>query len=183
MGSLLLLLLLLPPLSHGLSIIVRLGLGLALRLYPYLYPYLWEWDGTMVSEVRIARGNQHLRNAWTEGSWQQNVDCLLLYRPRLVRDQTPNTRRPGSQEACQEGSIHTTHHLKSMLLASTKCSTVLCTLAVPSLSPGPSRPPVPSLARQSHAGQGVQKNFFPRWILIRRRGLVACQARANARRR
>lgn len=30
----------------------------------------------------------------------KNVDCLLLYRPRLVRDQTPNTRRPrkpGSQ--------------------------------------------------------------------------------------
>lgn len=150
LGSLLLLLLLLPLLSYGLSIIVRLGLRLPLRLYPYLYPYLWEWDGTMVSEVRIARGHQHLRNAWTEGCWQQNVDCLLLYRPRLVRDQTPNTRRPGSQEACQEGSIHTTHHLKSMLLASTKCSTMY--IGGPQSQSRSQSPASPSLARQSHAG-------------------------------
>lgn len=54
---------------------------------------------------------------------------------------------------------------------------------VPSLSPGPSRPPSPQSRPPVPRRQGVQeeKNFSPRWILIRRRGLVACQARANAR--
>lgn len=28
------------------------------------------WDGMSIGEVRIARGHQHLRNAWTKGGWQ-----------------------------------------------------------------------------------------------------------------
>lgn len=100
---------------------LRLRLSMPLRLYPYLYPYPWGWMGWDDEYRRGAyrsRPSASAQRVDGKAVGSTNVDCLLLYRPRLVRDQTPNTRRPGSQEACQKGSIHTTHHLKSMLLAS-----------------------------------------------------------------
>lgn len=87
-----------------------------------------------------------------------NVDCLLLYRPRLVRDQTPNTRRPGSQEACQKGSIHTTHHLKSMLLASKKeYRTKVHWWSPVSVLVPVARPESPVPPAQSHAGRACKE--------------------------
>lgn len=100
-------------------------------------------------ELRIARGHQHLRTAWTETGWQQqNVDCLLLYRPRLVRDQTPNTRRPGSLSRKDRSTLPIIS--KSMLLASTRDPTMYIG-GTPSPSPGPQSP------AQSHVGRAKEK--------------------------
>lgn len=105
-------------------------------------------------ELRIARGHQHLRTAWTETGWQQqNVDCLLLYRPRLVRDQTPNTRRPRKPGSLSRKDRSTLPIIsKSMLLASTRDPTMyIGGTPSPSPSPGPQSP------AQSHVTVGRAK--------------------------
>lgn len=75
--------------------------------------------------MRIARYHQHLRNAWAESSWQHKMWIACFYiGPGLseIRHQTPDGQE--ARKPVKKGSIHTTHHLKSMLLGSTECWTI-----------------------------------------------------------
>lgn len=161
----LLILLLLLDYRASVSASVSAAAPVSVCVYPYLYPYPWERDGMRAGEVRIimARCHQHLRKAWAEDGWQQNVDCLVLYRPRLVRDQTPNTRRPGSQEACQERIDP--HYPSSQIHVACKHSGAgLCTLGL-CRSPVSSVPiPVPvPVARPVPRGRGrKEKKLLPK---------------------
>lgn len=98
-----------------------------------------------------------------------------------IRHQTPD-----GQEARKPGSLSRKDRSTLLIISNPCCLQARDTPTMyigghPSLSPGPPSPaPVPRRACEEEKKK--KKNFFPRWILIRRPRIVACQARANARR-